>query len=326
MTLRDFAQKHAYIAKERGIAQSINAGTSEAFAKGVLRPYIAFKQRQVRNKYPAQQTLLDELRDQDRYCLLVFDAGRYDYLAPLLSDYYTGEVQPSFSAARDTFEWITKAWQGGYEDVTYISGMVPVSDEMPDFDMMNFQRLYDGINPGDNIGYIHPLWKEHWDRHVATVPPEEITDYAMDYLDQDKLVVHYNQPHSPYIGTPKLLGHTDSENAMPKKGRPNDEPIWHRVRAGEVSDAYLRMAYWANAKRAIEACKPLVKARDRVIATSDHGEALGEWDGYAHDRAPHPKRRVVPWQPIKGVDEQNRESNNNATPGVNDKLEALGYR
>lgn len=323
MTIKKYLTKHGRIAREHGPVESLQSAASEATAKAVLRPYVAHRQRQLKRDLTHQRTLLDELRSRDRYCLLIFDAGRYDYLQPLLSDQYTGEVQRTYSAARDTFEWISKVWQGDYDGVTYISGMVPVSDEIPDFDLDDFKRLYDGINPGDSIGEINKLWEDEWDDSLATVTPETITDRALDYLDRDKLVVHYNQPHSPFIGTPKLLGHTSGKSAKPQKGRPNDEPIWHRVRAGDVSDEYLHMAYWGNATRAISAVKPLVRERETVVATSDHGEALGEWGMYTHDRAPHPKRRIVPWQEIMGINTNGVE--NDAMDSVDEKLQALGY-
>jgi hypothetical protein len=323
MTIRDYAAKHGKLAKDHGIGPAVASAANEAFSKGVLRPYVAARQRRLQRELTHQRHLLDALRERDRYTLLVFDAGRYDYMAPLLGDTYSGDVQRTFSAARDTFEWISKVWQGDFEDVTYLSGMVPVSDDIPDFDAEDFRRYYDGINPGDSIGEIVKLWETHWDETVATVDPETLTNVALDYVDRDKLVVHYNQPHSPYIGTPQLLGHCNNESAKPAAGRPNDEPIWHRVRAGEVSDAYLRMAYWGNAARAIEAAKPLVRERETVVATADHGEALGEWGMYTHDRAPHPKRRVVPWQRIDGLANERKRAKPFRT--VNEKLEALGY-
>lgn len=323
MTLRDFAAKTSRIATEHGLAAAASAAGEEVVAKSLLRPYVAARQRRLRQQVPAQIDLLDELRSRDQYTLLVFDTGRYDYMAPLLRDAFEGEVRQTFSHARDTFEWASKTWLGDYDDVTYITGMVPVSDEIPDFDAEDFRLRYDGINPGDSIGQIVKLWETHWDSTVATVPPETVTDVALDYASADKLVVHYAQPHSPYIGTPQLLGHSETTSAEPKQGRPNDEPIWERVRTGDVSDAYLRAAYLGNAVRAIEAVTPLVQERDTVVATADHGEALGEYGMYTHDRSPHPKRRSVPWMEIDGLCEREYSEKE---MDVTDRLEALGYR
>lgn len=228
MTIRDYADKHVRLARKHGLGSTLESATEEAFAKGVLRPYVRWRQYQANRRLQHQRELLDDLRERDRWLLIVFDAGRYDYLQPLLADTYAGDVQPTFSAARDTFEWISKTWQGDFDDVTYLSGMVPVADEIPDFDMEDFKRYYDGINPGDSIGEIVKLWETEWDDGLATVPPERITSAAMDYLDRDKLVVHYNQPHSPFIGTPKLLGYTNNKHATPRRGKPTTNRVGTR--------------------------------------------------------------------------------------------------
>lgn len=323
MTLTDYLAKTKRIAQKHGYQQALTAASNEAIAKTAFRPFAAYQTQVAKKRLTHQIDLLDRLRAKDRYCLIIFDAGRYDFCHPIFSDQYQGKTQATFSAARDTFEWISKVWQGDYQDVTYLSGMVPVSDEIPDFDLEDFKRLYDGINPGDSIGEIIPLWKSDWDHTLSTVTPERIVDHAIDYADRDKLVVHLNQPHSPYIGTPQLLGHTENESAKPHQGRPNDEPIWQRVRTGDISDTYLRMAYAANAARAITAVKPLVQQRETVVLTADHGEALGELGMYTHDRAPHPNRRVVPWMEVEGMAET---ENTTADSDVTDRLEALGYR
>lgn len=323
MTIREFAYKTSEIARKHGYQKALKSASKEAFAKIILREWVSQKQREKQAELRSQKSLLDELRSNETYTLVVLDAGRYDYLAPILSDLFKGDVEPVFSDARDTFEWISKTWQGNYQDVTYLSGMVPVSDEIPDFDAEEFKRLYDGINPGDSIGEIIKLWESHWDSHLSTVPPDTITDVALDHSDLDKLVIHYNQPHSPYIGTPQLLGHSENKSAEPKQGQPNDKPIWERVRAGSVSDPYLHAAYVGNCVQVVESLKPLIQERKNVVITTDHGEALGEYGMYTHDRAPHPKRRVIPWMKVNGIQTENQTERE---MDLNGRLEALGYR
>lgn len=323
MTLRDFAEKTRGIAGKHGYAAAGRAAAAEATAKIAFRPYVRWREALVRADLDDQRTHLDHLRKGDEWLLIVLDAGRHDYLTPMLRSEFTGPVTPTFSAARSTFEWISTVWDGDHGDVTYLSGMVPVTDDTADISNEDFRRRYHGEDFIDSLGEIVKLWETDWDDTLATVPPEAITSAALDYLDRDKLVVHYNQPHSPYIGIPKLLGHSNTPSAKPNAYRPNDEPIWQRVRAGEVSDHELRLAYVGNAARAIAALEPLVRAAERPVAiTADHGEALGEWGMYTHDHAPHPKRRVVPWQRVTGVAERGAGEGRD----VDAKLRALGYR
>lgn len=323
MTLREYATKHARLARKFGLSTAVRSAGSEGVAKAILRPYARARQRRLRQRVPAQQTLLNKLWERDQWTLVVFDAGRYDYLWPIMADLFRGDVQEVYSAARDTFEWISQVWLGDHQDVTYVSGMVPVTERRDTISHEDFRWRYDGINPGDSIGEIVSLWETEWDNYLSTVPPERLTDCAMEYADAQKLVVHYNQPHSPYVGTPKLLGHSDNRSAKPNTGQPNDQPIWERVRDGEISDHELRMAYIGNAARVLRAVKPLVQARENVFLTADHGEALGEWGMYIHDRAPHPKRRSVPWMEVTGIP-GGRETT--VSMDTEEKLAALGYR
>jgi len=325
MTVREYATKYAKMATDDGLLTAAGEAAREGASKTLLRPYIAHKERQVQQRAVCQQSYLDLLWQEDSYTLLVFDTGRYDLLAPLLRDLYDGDCVETYSAARDTFEWIGQVWtQQNHPDTTYISGMVPVTADRTDISNPDFQRLYGEENPGDYINQIVSVWKEDWDPALSTVTPETLVERARPHLDRDKLVVHFNQPHSPYCGVPKLLGHSNNPSAYPNQGEPNDQPLWHRVRTGKVSNTELRLAYIGSAVRALQAAKPLVEARENVIITADHGEALGEYGMYAHDRAPHPKRRSVPWMTVDGV--AGEVDGPSEDRDVAAKLEALGYR
>jgi len=326
MTIRDFARKHRTTAQEHGYLNASKSAMGETLNMTILPFYMSYKEWQLQRRVPQQQDYLTELWDQDEYTLLVFDTGRYDYLEPILTDLFNGDVQEVYSAARDTFEWIGPTWgQRNHPETTYISGMVPVIEDIAEIQDGQFQSMYGGYNPGEHIGDIHSVWKDKWDATLSTVTPETLVDYAEDYLDRDKLVVHFNQPHSPYCGVPKLLGHSNTPSAMPNQGNPNDEPIWRAVRAGTLSDTELRVAYMGNALRALQAVTALVEHRENVIITADHGEALGEYGMYAHHRTPHPKRRSVPWMEVDGIAEDLQEGRT-VESNVASKLEALGYR
>jgi hypothetical protein len=48
-----------------------------------------------------------------------------------------------------------------------------------------------------------PLWRDHWDQEINTVHPEPVTEAALDAAKEypnKRLVVHYLQPHYPFIG------------------------------------------------------------------------------------------------------------------------------
>lgn len=326
MTVKDFLQKTTRQARRQGFLPAARAAMSEATAKTIKQPYVSLQQRQARAQITNQRPRLRELQDQDEYLLLVFDAGRADVLAPLLADAFETTPETTFSAARDTFEWISTQWVGdGLDDVTYVTGMVPIAPEYPEFEADGFNALYETDAFVDDIGEIVPVWETGWDPAIGVDPPESVTETALKYVDRDQLVVHYAQPHTPYIGTPQILGHTNNRSARPHKGEPNDRPIWERVQTGNLTDMQLWLAYVGNAVRAVSSAVKLVEAWDGpVVATADHGEALGEWGLYAHDRSPHPYRRLVPWAEISGIATEKRHAG--PSGDVKDKLQALGYR
>jgi hypothetical protein len=282
--------------------------------------------------YPNQKPLLDELRRRDEYAIVVFDALRYDVAADILPQYLQGSLSPIWSAAHDTFEYGRLCWGDDVYQTTYCSGAVPLNSR----DTVNhdeFNSLYEGFRPGEHLPNLVDAWETAWNRSLGTVSPEQLSELALDYIDRNELVVHYQQPHAPYIGRASILGHTNSRNAEPLTGEPVDGPVWERVKHGEISPADLQTAYRANVHRAVQAALPVFRelcAQDRtVIVTADHGELLAQYHPrlVSHPRMSFPQIRRVPWMSVEGVREFPAEiEDKNADAGsVAERLEALGY-
>lgn len=244
---------------------------------------------------PQQATRTADLRDRDRCVLVILDACRYDYFEDVFGPLLAGEMTPVKSVAHDTFEYLQRVWPGDH-DVHYVTGAVPINSEyMAEREQFH---LYDGYQPKHHLSTIDDVWKDAWDPTLGCCPPEPVTDAALAARDEPNLVVHYQQPHTPYVGTERELGHTNNESAHPERGEPVDKPIWDRVHSGEISDERLHELYRSNVERvAGEVCRLVDELEDRqVVITADHGEALGEYGVYAHPRWPsHPHVRTVPW-------------------------------
>ena len=139
---------------------------------------------------------------------------------------------------------------------------------------------------------------------LGTVPPKEVTRVAADIIKhrkEERIIIHYFQPHAPYIGEYKLLGYSGTE-AGKLRGKPPDMKIWENVKKGLISIVELKKAYLSNLRLVLEEVKRLLNIIDptkRVIITSDHGELLGEDGRFGHQRIDHPKLRVIPWLVIK---------------------------
>lgn len=282
-----------------------------------------------------QWTLLQDLRaDDDDWLLIVLDACRYDTLATVFDQYLVGDLRPVASIAHDTFEYVRFCWPDKYDNVTYISGAPAINSDEISFQDEWLESLYNGYTPSEHLPNIVDVWRSGWNRSLGTCPPEPLTDAALE-RDISQMVVHYIQPHTPFIGSEQELGYHDSENAEPFAGNPTDEPIWRRVRSGDLRDERLRELYESNLKRVLPEICRLVSESDtgRIVITADHGEALGEFGMYAHPRKEHPHIRTVPWAEIEGIredvdytpDREKTNKNNEPTGDVRDRLRDLGY-
>lgn len=289
---------------------------------------------------PLQGMLLDDLRAGDDWLLIVLDACRYREFAELAPKVFDGDLTQAVAEGRNTFEYVRLCWPDTYPDVTYVSGAVPINSTQIDFDDQHFQSLYDGYVPKKHIGRIVDAWSSQWDMSLGVVPAWGVTEEAMKHLDTSQLVVHYFQPHAPYIGVEQALGHHDNENAKPNRGEPIDAPLWQRIKRGEISNTRLRELYQSNLELALAEAAKLVEAttHDRIVVIADHGEALGEWNVYSHPRREHPKIRIIPWLEVEGLregweealetpklTERKRPDSAGDKTAVQSRLEELGY-
>lgn len=287
---------------------------------------------------PRQKDLLDELRSGGEYLLIVLDACRADEFVRVAPRFFEGENQTLKSEGHDTFEYVSRCWPDRH-DATYVSGAVPVSNrDCVEFDDVRLQRLYRGFVPEEHIKEIVDVWESDWAPDLGTVPPEAVTSHALERADEPQLVAHYFQPHAPYIGETKILGHTNDESCRPGDGEPVDKPIWDQVKQGRITDAELHRAYRDNLRRALGPVCALIDEvdHDRIIIMGDHGEALGEYGIYSHPRISHPHIRRIPWLEVQGLTRtgkdaaQNSKTLDRSSTAVTDesvatRLEQLGY-
>jgi len=97
----------------------------------------------------------------------------------------------------------------------------------------------------------------------------------------------------------------------------------------EVYDAYKQTLRWV-----LDDVEELLQNIDveKVVITSDHGEAFVEWKAYGHPEGfLHPVVRKVPWVETTAKDNHTREPNieikyNSVETDVEEHLRELGYR
>jgi hypothetical protein len=118
---------------------------------------------------------------------------------------------------------------------------------------------------------VEEVWRDGWDEDHGTVLPRTVTDRAIAIdreLDPDRLIVHYMQPHQPFIGeTAKATGDTWVDGSC-----------WRDLLRGEASEEEARRAYRENLSVVLDDVELLFKNidADPAVISADHGNAFGE--------------------------------------------------
>lgn len=256
-------------------------------------------------------------RDWD--VLVVLDACRVDVLRSVADEHdWLNEVGVHRSPASCSPQWLQATFHGDHDhavsETVYVTGN-PFSDRQLDHDRL--QR-------------VDELWRTAWDEETGTIPPEPLTDRAVETMrrdDPDRLIVHYMQPHFPSLPDP--VGEGISLRAF--------DETWHSpldaLRRGEISHDRVWASYEANLEHVLDSVAVLVSNIDAetVAITADHGEAFGEYGVYAHPCGVLlPTLREVPWVEVSATDTGEYQANEtvlDTDPAIDteERLESLGY-
>ncbi len=148
------------------------------------------------------------------------------------------------------------------------------------------------------------VWREDgWNEEHGTVLPETVTDYAERAAERHphkRLVVHYMQPHYPFVGSDTGFdkGHLDGTGA-------ETENVWNRLLQGslDVDRSEIWRLYDENLDRVLEHVAELLDGLEgKTVVTADHGNMVGErafpvpFREWGHPRGIYTDELVtVPW-------------------------------
>lgn len=263
--------------------------------------------------------------DHDWDVLVILDGCRVDLMREVQDDYkFISDVSEITSTGSMSLEWMQNTFTGAPSDelasTAYVTSNL-FSKEVCDPEM--FARLEE-------------VWRYGWDEDLNTIPANSVTDKAIEVMRTDapdRLIVHYMQPHHPFIGGNNTL---QSFNPDPF-GRDNNGTMeartaWDALRRGLVTHDDVWHAYKENLRYVLENVSILRENMnaDKFVITADHGNAVGEWGIYDHPIGfPHPAVKHVPWVETTAEDTGTHEpsvaENLTETP-IDEQLSALGYR
>ena len=264
----------------------------------------------------------DLILKKDWKVLIILDACRYDTFAKIYPSYLKGNLQKVISPASYTLEWLMKTWKGKHEDVVYVSGNPFISSKNANMGKF-FACGSRSFRASEHFYKVIDAWLYCWDDELGTVHPSLLTTVAeitYNKFPEKKMVVHYIQPHEPFLGI--KIERSSGKLEVVKKRILNavfkvfgdyvysmmyrmwsslglDTP-YHSKIIRKYGRETLIKAYEDNLRLVLRHVKDLVRKLDgKIVITSDHGELLGEHGLYGHP--PHMKYRElieVPWLEI----------------------------
>lgn len=305
----------------------------------------------ITSRHPIGKNIFDEEWD----LLIVLDACRVDALGAVESEYsYLNEIEKIWSIGSTSKEWIDRTFTHNHSDEIQRTAYVtanPFSDQIRgeeinylDYDPIreSFITDYKVLNKivknntvtADEFTFYDPAWysidmdSRETDLNIRTPLPNEVTDRAIATSREvrpDRMIVHYMQPHQPYLASAVERGHIESWEKSPFKALRNNDKTFETV----------QKAYINNLRYVLDHVEVILRNVDapRVVITSDHGELFGELGLYSHlVGLLHPKLRTVPWVETSARDTQEYTPTVNLETPHKDKkedisghLEALGY-
>lgn len=258
--------------------------------------------------------------------LVVLDACRADLFEEVVDRGQFDEYQRVTSQASMTAEWAEKNFSGGhFGNTVYITANPYVSE-------IAGNCFHDVVN----------VWETAFDEELGTVRPEPVREAAMQAKENypnKRLIIHFMQPHYPFIGYPSLTYDSWSpEQIQGKESAERNGPhsVWQALELGLVDHKTVWDGYADNLRAVIPSLEVLLETIDgRSIITSDHGNLVGErlWPlpmrFYGHPRGIRTKELVnVPWAVVEGKRRQIVEEGTNVTEpteDVSERLRDLGY-
>ncbi|MFD1512907.1 hypothetical protein [Halomarina rubra] len=266
--------------------------------------------------------------DEDWDSLFVLDACRADLFATVTDldrfDAYRTERSP----ASMTAEWTETQFAGReFGDTVYVSA-----------------NPYTSTVAGDSFHELVEVWREGFDEEEATVLAEDVAAAARDAHERHpdkRLVVHFMQPHYPFVGHPDLRYASWSPDEILDGAYANERPHdpWQALDMGLVDHEQVLSAYADNLRYVLdEAFDLAADVGGTTVLTSDHGNLMGErmWPlpvrGYGHPRGLRSAGLVdVPWAVLDGdrrevTDDGVTAVEEAASEEVESRLQALGYR
>ncbi len=268
------------------------------------------------------------IMDEDWDTLLVLDACRADLFEEVANLDRFDTYQRRTSAGSMTREWTQRNFASGrFGDTVYVAS-----------------NPYTSTIASDSFHDLYEVWRSGFDDEERTVLPRTVAQAAKEAYDEypnKRLIVHFMQPHYPFISHPELRYQSWRPDEITDGNHSDERPHdpWQALQMGLTDQESVWNAYADNLDRGLATALDLVNYLDgKTVVTSDHGNMLGErvWPVpirlYGHPEGiRHPALVDVPWAVIE--DDERRKITDEGVTTVGDveeeiienRLRDLGY-
>lgn len=262
---------------------------------------------------------------------IIFDSARFDVFEKVYEDYFDGSLEKRKSKGSATPEWAHKVLEGRH-NINWYSANPFINGKRKPLSEASTAN-YDTV-PSRHIAQIIDLWDEAWDEKDGTVKPADVNEQFFkkrSNLADRRNVIHYMQPHVPFLGRGKgrLNGQIQKTfSSVKKKGLASDlaegliDSVPSVVQKVENTETGMKLGLYSSLdvsslvkviagdsreklmqyhedsmRKAMEKASKLAEELDGdVVVTSDHGDAFGEQGVWGHHVETHIEPLVeVPW-------------------------------
>ena len=215
----------------------------------------------------------DPLVERDWDNVVLLDACRYDLFKEGIDEHpLPGTLSKRTSVQSGTPGYLVENFAGQtFHDIVYVTANPYVQTELSE----------------DTFYAVDHVWQDGWDDRLQTVKPETMRDRAFAAAERypnKRLIIHFNQPHAPFIGDIQL----DRRSVTPtreaalsqsnKQRNKRTKTPFEQLGDGERSSEEVWRAYRSNLICAMPSVADLLKSLEGLtIVTADHGNALGEF-------------------------------------------------
>lgn len=249
--------------------------------------------------------------------LIILDACRFDDILQH-KNMIEGKLTKIESLGSNTPEWIEKNFSNDCSDIVCIAGNPYYSKE-------KILKIV-GKNP---FHHIEDVWDYGWDEELGTVPPNEITQAALEMEEkfpEKRMLIHYMQPHFPFLTRPDITerAHPLWEDPNKRSGLKNNiilrissmfpklkglwkhSSAWNLIKEGEIGINEFKKLHHENLKIVLKEAKELANEMEgKSVISSDHGEMFGEFWVYGHPRGIRFSQLIeVPWIEVGKLESQ----------------------